>query len=82
MFVRAPVATIHTVDGGLDAMAAAIADTAESGFAFVRGLGRRRVPSRPDSPSGRCQLSVLFIQTLGIEIRKDGPVIFRVNEDV
>lgn len=54
MFVRAPVATSHTVNGGFDAMATAIAEIAEFGFASVRGLGRRRVPSRPDSPSGRC----------------------------
>lgn len=51
MFVRAPVATTHAVPGGVARRAAAIAGMNGSVLGGTRGVGRRWVPSRPDSPS-------------------------------
>jgi hypothetical protein len=53
-FVNVPVATTHGVPFGWDISAFRIA---KMGFSFViggtDGLGRRSVPSRPDSPEGQ-----------------------------
>ncbi len=50
MLVRAPVATSQAVLGGVEERAWNIARTAGILEGAERGVGRRRVPSRPEAP--------------------------------
>jgi len=52
MLVSAPVATTQAVPGGVERRAEAMEGRKGVVCGGTRGVGRRWVPSRPDSPSG------------------------------